>query len=265
MKFYLNIFICLLLSSYLYSQDSLGVLAPDRPGFGDAVFITPKKYLMIETGFWTENQKEVGSVIQNTRGIGLNSTLLRYGVSKKMELRFDYSLWQEKLNNEAFTTGFQPARVGVKLALLENKGAIPAVTFIGMTGFPFSTSKVFRTNSVNPSTELSFANPLTDWLTLCYNLGAAWDGENKNPAYYYALSLEMSLSDKLGCYIQGHGDSQKMDLPGDSNQLNQSFVEGGIVYYPKNNMQFDISSGSSVGIANTYSFLTLGFCLRLPN
>ena len=145
MKFYLNIFICLLLSSYLYSQDSLGVLAPDRPGFGDAVFITPKKYLMIETGFWTENQKEVGSVIQNTRGIGLNSTLLRYGVSKKMELRFDYSLWQEKLNNEAFTTGFQPARVGVKLALLENKGAIPAVTFIGMTGFPFSTSKVFRT------------------------------------------------------------------------------------------------------------------------
>jgi hypothetical protein len=112
---------------------------------------------------------------------------------------------------------------------------------------------------------LSFANPLTDWLTLCYNLGAAWDGENKNPAYYYALSLEMSLSDKLGCYIQGHGDSQKMDLPGDSNQLNQSFVEGGIVYYPKNNMQFDISSGSSVGTANTYSFLTLGFCLRLPN
>jgi len=114
---------------------------------------------MIETGYWTENQKEAGTINSITRGIGLNSTLLRYGVSKKMELRFDYSLWQEKLNNEAFTTGFQPARVGVKLALLENKGAIPAVTFIGMTGFPFSTSKVFRPKYINPSMELSFANP----------------------------------------------------------------------------------------------------------
>lgn len=264
MKLHLSFFSLLFLSFYLYGQDTLGVLTPDRPGFGDAVFITPKKYLMIETGFWTENQKEVGSIIQNTRGIGLNTTLLRYGVSKKMELRFDYSLWQEKLNNEAFTTGFQPARVGVKLALLENKGAIPAVTFIGMTGFPFSTSKVFRTNSVNPSTELSFANPLTEWLTLCYNLGAAWDGESKNPAYYYALSLEMFLSDKFGCYIQGHGDARKMDLPGDIKQLKQSFAEGGIVYYPKKNIQLDISAGSSMGTANTYSFLTLGCCVRIP-
>jgi hypothetical protein len=47
--------------------------------------------------------------------------------------------------------------------------------------------------------------------------------------------------------------------------LNQSFVEGGIVYYPKNNIQLDISSGISLGTENTYSFLTLGFCLRLPN
>jgi hypothetical protein len=249
----------------LFGQDTLGLIAPDRPGFGDAVFITPKKYLMIETGFWTENQKEVGSITQNTRGTALNSTLFRYGISKKMELRFDYSLWQEKSNKESFTTGFQPARIGFKYALLENKEAIPAVTLIGMTGFPFSTSKVFRSNMVNPSLELSFANSLTDWLTLCYNLGAAWDGENKNPAYYYALSLEMALSDKLGCYIQGHGDSQKLDLPGDTNQLNQSFVEGGIVYFPKNNIQLDISAGRSLGTMNTYSFLTLGFCIRIPN
>jgi len=265
MKFYLNILICLLLSSYLYSQDTLGLITPDRPGFGDAVFITPKKYILVETGFWIENQKEVGSVIQNTRGIGLNSTLLRYGVSKKMELRFDYSLWQEKSNNEAFTTGFQPARVGFKYALLENKGAIPALTIIGRTGFPFTTSKVFRTKSLNPTIELSFANPLTDWLTVCYNLGAEWDGENKNPNYYYALSLEMALSNKFGSYIQGHGDSQKVQFASDFNHLNHYFFETGLFYYPKNNIQLDISSGISVGTANTYSFLTLGFCLRLPN
>ena len=60
MKLHLSFFSLLFLSFYLYGQDTLGVLTPDRPGFGDAVFITPKKYLMIETGFWTENQKEVG-------------------------------------------------------------------------------------------------------------------------------------------------------------------------------------------------------------
>jgi hypothetical protein len=181
-----------------------------------------------------------------------------------MELRFDYSLWQEKSDNEAYITGFQSARIGVKAALLENNGAIPAVTFIGMTGFPFSTSKVFRAKSINPSMELSFANPLTNWLTLCYNLGVAWDGENKNPAYYYALSLEMSLFDKFGGYIQGHGDVQRMDLAGTVDQLKQSFAEGGIVYYPKKNIQLDISTGASIRTANIYSFLTLGCCVRIP-
>jgi hypothetical protein len=249
----------------LFGQDTLGLITPDRPGFGDAVFITPKKYILIETGFWTENQKEVGSYIQNTRGTGLNSTLFRYGVSKKFELRFDYTLWQERLNKEAFTTGFQPARVGFKYALLENKGAIPAVTLIGRTGFPFATSKVFRTKSLNPTLELSFANPITDWLMICYNLGADWDGDNKNPNYYYALSAEMAFSDKFGGYLQGHGDTQKIELAGNSNQINQTFIEGGILYFPKNNIQIDISAGRSVGTMNTYSFLTCGFSIRLPN
>jgi len=36
----------------------------------------------------------------------------------------------------------------------------------------------------------------------------------------------MSLSDKFGCYIQGHGDARKTDLPGDIKQLKQSFAEG---------------------------------------
>ena len=87
MKNGIIIFLAFLLFQPLYGQDTLGLIAPDRPGFGDAVFITPTKHLMIETGFWTENQKEVGSVIQNTRGTALNSTLFRYGVSKKFELR----------------------------------------------------------------------------------------------------------------------------------------------------------------------------------
>ncbi|MEY3321515.1 MAG: hypothetical protein RLZZ417_1098 [Bacteroidota bacterium] len=265
MKNGIVILLAFLLFQPLKGQDTLELIAPDRPGFGDAVFITPTKYLMIETGFWTENQKEVGSSIQNTRGTGLNSTLLRYGVSRKFELRFDYTLWQERLNMEALKTGFQPARVGFKYALLENNGAIPAVTLIGMTGFPFSTSSYFRTNGINPSLELSFANSLTDWMTLCYNLGSAWDGDNKNPAYYYALSLEMAISNKFGCYLQGHGDSQKIELDGNSNQINQTFIEGGILYFPKNNIQLDISAGRSVGTIHTYSFLTCGFSIRIPN
>lgn len=63
MKYYFVFFPFLFFASYVNGRDSLGVLAPDRPGFGDAVFITPKKYLMIETGFWIENQMEAGSVI----------------------------------------------------------------------------------------------------------------------------------------------------------------------------------------------------------
>lgn len=45
-------FFCLFSMSFVFSQEEVELIAPDRPGFGDAISIVPKKQLQVETGFW---------------------------------------------------------------------------------------------------------------------------------------------------------------------------------------------------------------------
>lgn len=266
-------------TAWLKAQDTLETIAPDRPGFGDAVSIVPFKNLQVETGFWYEEDK---TTTVTTRGIGLNSTLLRYGISEKVELRFDYNLWQNRVTtsaepstSEVVETGFFPLRLGMKARLIENKSWIPTVTFIGMLGFPRVATDAFQPAYLSPDLQLSFANPVNDWLTICYNLGASWDGDNPNPENYYALSTEFSFSNKMGAYLQGHGSFQRTSEGGGKvSTTHQTFAEAGVMYYPRANIQVDLSGGiraseydkewTSFGAERKYYFLTAGLSWRFP-
>lgn len=273
------LFLLLCSLSSLYAQDSTETIAPDRPGFGDAVSIVPLKNLQVETGFWYEADKATPLTV---RGIGLNSTLLRYGLGDKVELRFDYNLWQNRTTSsqvpavpEVVETGFFPLRLGMKALLVENKSWIPTVTFIGMLGFPRVATDAFQPSYLSPDLQLSFANPVNDWLTICYNLGASWDGDNPNPENYYALSTEFSFSNKIGGYLQGHGSFQRTSLGGGKvSTTQQTFAEAGLMFYPKANIQIDLSGGVRVseydeewmffGSERSYYFVTAGLSWRFP-
>lgn len=272
-------FLLLCSTAWLKAQDSTETIAPDRPGFGDAVSIVPLKNLQVETGFWYEEDK---AAPLTTRGIGLNSTLFRYGLGEKVELRFDYNLWQNRISStrrpeeaEVVETGFFPLRLGMKALLIENKAWIPTVTFIGMLGFPGIATDAFQPAYLSPDLQLSFANPVNGWLTICYNLGTSWDGDNPNPETYYALSTEFSFSPKIGAYLQGHGSSQKTSLPAaEDAHTHQIFAEAGLMYYPRANIQIDLSGGirvseydgdwSSYNANRNYSFATVGLSWRFP-
>jgi hypothetical protein len=278
-KIYLLGLLLISSTAWLKAQDSTETIAPDRPGFGDAVSIVPIKNLQVETGFWYEKDKATPLTAQ---GIGLNSTLLRYGLGDRVELRFDYNLWQNRTSSSArpndpeqVETGFFPLRLGMKALLVENKSWIPTVTFIGMLGLPRIATDVFQPAYLSPDLQLSFANPINDWLTICYNLGASWDGDNPNPENYYALSTEFSFSDKIGAYLQGHGAFQRTSLGGGSiSTTHQTFAEAGVMYYPKPNIQVDLSGGiraseyngewSYFGAERSYYFLTAGLSWRFP-
>jgi hypothetical protein len=277
-----NYFLGLLLlcsTAWLQAQDSTETIAPDRPGFGDAVSIVPHKSLQFETGFWyeTENRDKL-----TTQGIGLSSTLIRYGLSEKAELRFDYNLWQSRAGRrgnlddpDLVQTGFFPIRLGAKALLIENKGWIPTVTFIGMLGLPTVATDAFQPAYMSPDLQLSFANPVNDWLTICYNLGSSWDGDNPSPETYYALSTEFSFSSQIGAYLQAHGASQKTSLSDNEvSNTHEIFAEAGLMYYPIPNIQIDVSGGLRVSNydgewvyhnrTQNYSFVTAGISWRLP-
>ncbi len=277
-KILLTSLISVLSMSVLFSQSEIETIAPDRPGFGDAVSIVPKKQLQVETGFWYELDKNTGASPYQTQGIGINSTLFRYGLSEKIELRFDYNLWHSKESYSNSTpavtqTGLFPCRLGMKAALTENKGLIPAITFVGMMGMPWTASKNFKPNYVSPDLQLSFANAVNDWFTICYNLGSSWDGNVPNPQHYYALSAEFAPTEKIGGYIQVHGSLQNTRFANTVSTEHLLYSEAGLMYYPLKNIQIDLSGGTKIGESNggsisnkehAYFFSTLGLSWRFP-
>lgn len=265
--------------AWLNAQDTTSTISSDRPMFGEAVSTVPHKNLQVETGFRYQRDNNKYST---TQGLGLNSTLLRYGVGEKAELRFDYSLWQNRFrykespaSSEIVQTGFLPIRFGVKANLIENHSWVPAVSFVGMLGLAQIASDDFQPEYLSPDLQLSFANAIGNILTLRYNLGARWDGDNPSPGTYYALATEFRFSGKFSAYVQGHGSSQRISLPaGASSQAHQIFTEAGLMFYPKNNIQVDLSGGIRVSEYNgewisynaerNYSFASVGLSWRFP-
>ncbi len=236
------LFVLLNCNLVIYSQnlEEGEKIAPDRPGFGDAVSVLPKFDMHIETGVGFEKEK-FGSIAQDKYGI--NSTLLRYGVFKRTELRFDYNLWKIKQTNTSVDdVGFYPCRLGMKYHLVYNKGIVPAITFIGMQELQFAASQNFRSEYANTDLQLSFANKVSKSFALCYNIGTILDFSGSDPIHYYALALEFHMSDKIGYYVQGHGSLIYSSFIRYSRQN----CETGIMFYPNHNIQLDLSGGLKV-------------------
>lgn len=214
-------------------------IAPDRPGFGDAVSIASTGAMHIETGTWLEQDRNDSLT---SLGLGISSTLFRYGLFKRVELRLDYNFWNQVTPAiKESELGLYPIRAGMKLHLLTNKGVLPSITFIGMQELPFTATKNFKPKNLSTDLQLSFANKVSDKFALCYNLGAVL---NESTSYYYALSAEFSLTEKTGYYLQTHSNFQKeKGFNGNYTTHYIHYLETGLMFYPNHNAQIDVSGG----------------------
>ncbi len=268
----LLLFLCINVRCFAQNLEEGEKIAPDRPGFGDAVSIAGKGSIHIETGTWLEQDKTDSLTVT---GCGINSTLFRYGLFKKMELRMDYNVWNRSTPEiQESILGLFPFRAGMKFHLVYNKGLVPAITFIGMQELPFTATKNFRPNYPNTDLQLSFANKVNDWFALCYNLGAVLNAEGTRPLFYYALATEFTFSKKAGGYLQLHGTLQETkNFTGNSYApYYLHYFEGGFMYYPGKNTQIDLSGGLKVeesfeqkriGLRqHSWFFVSVGFSWR---
>lgn len=181
----------------LFGQ-SLSAIQLDRPDQTECPFITPKKYIQIENGFTFE------TFDQNQKSFNYPSTLWKYGVNEKFELRLITELASEKSNGN-INTGFSPITIGFKTSLFEEKGIIPKTSFIGHITTSNIGTNDFQTKYIAPSFRFTMQHTLTKKISLAYNLGAEWNGENAEHSYIYTLTAGFSLTEKIGCYTELYG------------------------------------------------------------
>ena len=231
----------------LFGQ-SLSAIQLDRPDQTECPFITPKKYIQIENGFTFE------TFDQSQMSFYYPSTLWKYGVNEKFELRLITELVSEKTNVNT-NTGFLPITIGFKTSLFEERGILPKTSFIGHITTSKIGGKEFQTKYITPSFRFTMQHTLTKKISLAYNLGAEWNGENAEHSYIYTLTTGFSLTDKIGCYTELYGF-----IPAEKKTEHR--FDCGLTYLINNDFMADISGGFGLTENAPKNYISLGLSYR---
>lgn len=250
-------FLILGLSFSSFSQDTIKVpgLVTDRPTQSESPVIVPAGSFQIETGFIHEF---VTSDITNTF---YNTTLLRYGLVKGLEIRLgmDYLKNIERWNDDTqvITKGFTPVFIGSKIHIAREQGIWPEVAFSAGVGVPKTGAGAFMTSYLAPSLKVIASHTIGRNFSLGYNIVAAWDGETAQPTGIYTVSLGMSVSEWIGVFIENYAYFKKglFDFRSDA----------GITWLLKRNLQIDMSGGLGLNNKAPNGFISCGISWRVPH
>lgn len=240
----LLVFICF--SSAVFAQD----IITDRPDQTESSSTIPKNSLQIEMGM------VAGTSGDNTvRDFAGPSTLLRYGISKNIELRLFNQFQSTKVELEGGnikTSGLSDLEIGTKIQLLRKEDVNTEIAFLSHAIIPTAKDELSN-GSVGTINKLSISHALSEKIGLGYNVG--YDYVNKTSSLTYSLALGFSIADNFGFFIEPYGELAE------GNNFESNF-DLGVTYLAKNNLQFDVSYGT--GLNNDMQFISAGFSWNIP-
>jgi len=210
------------------AQEELPVFPPDRPGYTWGTEVLPLHKVSWENGFGYEASPDGASTVT------LNSTIVRYGIFKNMELRVgtDFLMLKDGVGEE-FAFGVAPLTIGTKLKVYESSNWLPSIGLLAEFQCPHVGSKDLLPSHLAPSMYVLFEHTITDWLWLCYNAGMLWDGETATPQTFLALALGFNITDDIGSFIETYNYLHP-------EEGNQYMMELGLTWMPSRRVQLDV-------------------------
>ncbi len=240
------------------AQEEVPELVTDRPDQTESATVIPLKTLQIESGFVMEVNE---TNLLTNKAFAYNTTLLRYGLLRTLELRMGLAYLANKIKiTETHATedisGWSPLYLGFKVQILKEEG-MPEVAFIAGVELPFVAQEDYKSDYTAGDFRFSVAHSINQHFSVGYNLGVQWDGNTSSPAYFYSLVLGANITNKLGAYAEVFGL-----LPEVGESAHQ--FDGGFTYLALDNLQFDVSAGVGLNSSAPDYFISLGLTYRLP-
>ncbi len=229
----------------MYSQD----IVTDRPDQTESSSTVGKRNFQIEMGISTLNIENQG--ISSFLG---PSTLLRYGITEGIELRFasQYESTKVEIAGDDFKNkGFNDLEFGVKIQVFKRKDINTEIAFLSHIIIPTANKKL-TTNTVGVINKLAISHELTNKLSIGYNVG--YDYIEEFHSFTYSLVLGISISKVVGLYVEPYG------FWGESNVFENNF-DAGFTFLLNPNFQLDTSYG--IGLSNTMQYFSIGFSWRI--
>lgn len=149
----------------------------DRPDQSDGVSTVPRYMFQVEDGATFE------------RATAINNFMLRFGLTKTTEIRL-----LADAGRSDYTNGLQPITLSVKQQIVQQKNALPAITFVGYVGFPTLATKNLRPESIPFELKLAFENELTDQVSIGYNIGTSDNFHQMNVTFGVGFAASKNTS-----------------------------------------------------------------------
>jgi hypothetical protein len=214
----------------------------DRPDQTESSSIIPLKSLQIEAGVFFQRGTRAQANAHP-------SVLWRYGVSKNFELRLLTEFETNRtISNSLKKSGISDLQIGTKIQLFKKKNVNTEIAFL--SHFILPTAKRELTNDrLGTINKLSISHVISNNFGLGYNVGYDYLGTGIGNLTY-SMALSVSLSDKVGAYIEPYGEFAEFE-----NHLANFDI--GLTYLLKNNLQLDISYGT--GLNYKMNYFSTGF------
>ena len=236
----------LYISTWFNAQE----IVTDRPDQTESSITVENAALQIESGVNFENVNN--HAIKSVFG---PSTLIRYGISNGIELRFvsQYESTKIELVGSSLDySGFNDLEIGAKIQLFKMENKNIEIAFLSHLILPTAKTNLTTTN-FGVVNKLAFSHVLSNKIGLGYNIG--YDLIEKQSALTYSLALGFALSETIGFYIEPYGSW------GEANIFENNF-DVGLTYILNNNFQLDVSYGR--GINNDMEYVSAGFSWKIP-
>lgn len=230
---------CLLSFAIVIAQRSEPIIT-DRPTQSAASSVMSVGKVLVEYGFASE---KTSPSIDNTIFANIHA---RMGLIEGLELRITQNYLQQKIGGNNIK-GLSPAALGVKAALLEEKGIIPEMSVIGQVTFKTGKEE-FRPARAVPEIRLNCSNTLSEYLSIGYNVGVGLPEDN---AYFlYTLVLGYSFYPNWTIFVEPYGFL--FDTASDHR------FNGGFIYLVSDRFQLDVSGGLGISDIAPDSFIGFG-------
>lgn len=236
-------------------------IVTDRPDFTESAEVVPRRFAaQIEGGYTFTRAGE-------EREHALGEILVRVPVAERVELRFgvpSYLFLRTGMNGDA--SGFDDAFFGAKFALSKGAGETglfkrPTAALLVGTTLP-TGARAVREDDLQPEAVLALSSDLTERVSLSSNIGfvRASDGGDNFNQFLGSLALGLSLTERVGAYIEVYGFTRVDATTRDSAR----FANGGVTFLVNDDFQLDARAG--VGLGNNVSgpdyFFGFGFARR---
>jgi hypothetical protein len=233
-----------------------GLIATDRPGFGDGALLVPHRTVQVEAGY---AYAQTGDVDQHRIG----QVLARYGLFPNLELRVQLNSYVVQRSPDAAAgdegvadvSGVEDARLGVKVGLLRETAPL---TLLVTTSIPSGATE-FTADDPQPEIKLAGDVPLTPQVAFSYNAGyllTLGEGDFDQATLTASLGAPLPAVEGASVYV-GYGGFFANDFEADTH-----YLEGGVTYRLGDVIQFDVNAGLGFNGVSPDYFIGVGIARR---